>query len=407
MTLVARPRTLTLAAAVAAMAIVCPARAEREIGHGPALPADQVPAELMQIGIDEHLGETVPSDVSLVDEAGRAVVLGDFIKTGRPVVVNFVYHTCPTLCSFVQNGFAASLREVPWSIGDKFDVLTISIDPRDTPQIAAEKKAKWVGGYGRDAAQTGKGWHFLTGQEAELKRLTQAFGFRYAFDAKQGQYAHSAALFVLTPNGKISRYLYGIEFPKNDVRLALAEAAEGKTISTVDHLLLYCYQYDPNARSYVLVAMRVMRLGALATMLGLAAFLGVFWARERKKAKLQPPTPPATKLSDPESPTPALGPHDARNLLAPRSEVDRRPRGRRALHVHGVGLARPLRAHHGRGGVLAAQAPPAPRRRREAVEADDPLDRPRGVLVGRSAAGLHRSLPLGRRELHEHARRAG
>lgn len=359
MTSLSRTRTLTFAAALAVSAIVCPARAEREVGNGPGLPADVMPKELQEIGIDEHLGDTVPTDVKLVDETGNAVVIGDFVQHGRPVVVNFVYHTCPTLCSFVQNGFAASLKEVPWSIGDKFDVLTISIDPRDTPQIASDKKAKWVAGYGRDAAQTNKGWHFLTGNEAELKRLTKAFGFRYSFDAKQGQYGHSAALFVLTPSGKISRYLYGIEFPKNDVRLALAEAAEGKMISTVDHLLLYCYQYDPNARSYVLVAMRVMRLGALATVLGLGAFLGVFWARERKK--LKPVPPPATKLSDPESPTPALGSHDARNLLAPRSKVDRRTRRRHALHVHAVGLARPLRPHHGRGRVLAAQAPPQAR----------------------------------------------
>ncbi len=361
MTVAARSRILTLAAALAVTASVCPARADRDFGSAPALPADQLPPELTQIGIDEHLGDKVPSDVELVDEAGRPTRIGDYLRSGKPVVVNFVYHTCPTLCTFVQSGFAASLREVPWSIGREFEVLTISIDPRDTPQIAADKKEKWIAGYGRDPAVTRAGWHFLTGQDPELRRLTKAFGFRYAFDAKQGQYAHSAALFVLTPTGKISRYLYGIEFPKNDVRLALAEAAEGKMVSTVDHLLLYCYQYDPNARSYVLVAMRVMRLGAFATVLGLGAFLGVFWARERKKAKKLPPSPPASKLSDPESPTPALGPHDdARNLLAPRSKVDRRARGRRALYVHVVGVARPLRAHHGRGRVLAVQAPAPP-----------------------------------------------
>jgi protein SCO1/2 len=258
------------------------ARADH-LREGGGLPADTVPPELADVGVTEHLGEQLPKDVTLRDETGKTVTIADLVRD-RPVVVSFVYHSCPTLCTFVQSGFAASVKDVPWSIGKDYDVLTISIDPRDTTAIANEKKERFVKGYGRDEATTAKGWHFLTGDEPQVKRLARALGFSYHFDARQSQFAHSAAIFVVTPTGKIARYLYGIDFPPKDLRLALAEAAEGRSISTVDHLLLYCYQYDPNARGYVVVAQRVMRIGAAISVVLLGSFLGLMWRRERKRA---------------------------------------------------------------------------------------------------------------------------
>jgi protein SCO1 len=256
------------------------------------VPPDYVPPELADVGVKEHLGDAVPLDVTLRDEQGNDVALGKYFTSGKPVALNFVYHTCPTLCSMVQSGFSASLREVPWNIGERYEVLTISIDPRDTPQIAADKKALWVKGYGRSPEQTAAGWHFLTGDERQVKKLAESVGFIYHYDPRQKQYAHSAAVFVLTPTGKIARYLYGIEFPAKDMRLALTEASEGRFVTTLDHILLYCYQYDPNARGYVLAAWRVMRLGAALTIAALGSFLGIMWLRERRKRASSAPVAP-------------------------------------------------------------------------------------------------------------------
>lgn len=250
---------------------------------GSGLPADHLPREFQNVGIDEKLGAQIPLDVRLRDEQGNPVKLRAFFAGDKPVVLQFVYHTCPTLCTFVQSGFSSSLNELGLSIGKDFRVLTVSIDPRDTPAIASEKKARWVGAYGRDRALTEANWRFLTGDATEISKLTNAVGFRYAFDAKDNQYAHSAALMVLTPTGQVARYLYGIEYPSKDLRFALAEATQGRLVPTLDHLMLYCYRYDPNSRSYVLVAWRLMRVCAAATVVLLGGFLALLWWRERKK----------------------------------------------------------------------------------------------------------------------------
>lgn len=293
------PRPLVSLFTASLLALTCHAGVARADHGGPGrgmatglvgteeVPSDYVLPELADVGVTEHLGEQVPMEILLRDEQGQDVPLQQFFRTGKPVALNFVYHSCPTLCSMVQSGFTASLKEVPWNVGEQYEVLTISIDPKDTPQIAAEKKAQWVGTYGRSSEKTAAGWHFLTGDERQVKRLAQAVGFTYHYDPRQRQYAHSAAVFVLTPTGKIARYLYGIEFPGKDMRLALTEAAEGRFVSTIDHLLLYCYQYDPNARGYVLVAWRVMRLGGAVTLLLVGALLGVLWQRERRKRSVE------------------------------------------------------------------------------------------------------------------------
>ncbi|MDW8251424.1 MAG: SCO family protein [Myxococcales bacterium] len=277
---------------LAGVLITLPVRAQ---GSMPAMPSDYMPPEFQQVGIKEHLGERLPLELVLRDERGTEVKLGDFFRQGRPVVLNFVYHTCPMLCGMVLSGFTASAREHSWTIGKDYEVVSISIDPKDTPQLASEKKAHWVKIYGRDETTTAAGWHFLTGDALAIKRVTEAVGFSYYYDSRQQQYAHAAAMFLATPDGRLARYLYGIEFPAKDFRFGLAEAAEGRAGSTLDHLLLYCYQYDPTSRSYVLVAWKVMRLGALATVLVLASMLGALWVRERRRST--PPGGSASKAS--------------------------------------------------------------------------------------------------------------
>jgi protein SCO1 len=286
-------RSLLLSSSIALAIVPGEVRADQADAPLVALPDDYVPPELRNVEIKEHLGDTLPLDVRLRDESGADVELRQYFSGKRPVVINFVYHSCPTLCSFVQSGFAGGIKHVPWDVGTDYEILTVSIDPRDTLEIIREKKEKWVSGYGRDRMATNRGWHFLSGNPEEVKRLASAVGFSYAYDARDQQYAHPAGLFVITPAGKISRYLYGIEFQPKDLRLALTEASEGRAASTVDHLLLYCYRYDPNARSYTLVAWRVMRVGAAATMTFLAVLLGTLWLRERTKK-----TPPSRPSSD-------------------------------------------------------------------------------------------------------------
>lgn len=289
-------RARSLLAGVFLAGVVGSSSAYADDGGGVAVPSDHIPYEFQQVSIKEHLGERLPLELVLRDEAGAEVKLGDLFKTGRPVALNFVYHTCPMLCGMVLSGFTASAREHTWSIGKDYDVISISIDPKDTPQLASEKKAHWVKTYGRDDAMTAKGWHFLTADALTIKRVTESVGFSYYFDVRQQQYAHAAAMYLATPDGRLARYLYGIEFPAKDFRFGLAEAAEGRAGSAIDHLLLYCYQYDPNSRGYVLVAWKVMRLGALATVLALGSMLGVLWARERRRRPLPeegaPPAPP-------------------------------------------------------------------------------------------------------------------
>lgn len=265
---------------------------------------DEMPEEFKNVDIKEHLGDRLPLELVLHDETGAEVKLGDYFKSGRPVALNFVYHSCPMLCSMVLTGFTASARDVPGSIGRDFDVLSISFDPKDTPEVARDKKAHWVKTYGRDAATTAAGWHFLTADALTIKRLTDAAGFSFYYDARQKQYAHGAALFLLTPDGRLARYLYGIEFPPKDFRFGLAEASQGRGASATDHLLLYCYQYDPNSRGYVLVAWKVMRIGAAASALALGAMLAGLWARERRRSKSNPGDTHASGEHPPLQPNP-------------------------------------------------------------------------------------------------------
>lgn len=240
-----------------------------------------LPAELNGVGVTEHLGAQVPGEAAFVDTQGRNVTLQRYFDGRRPVVLNLVYFRCPMLCGMVLNAVVRALSQTQWTVGNQFQVVTLSIDPRDTPEIAAQKRRRTLEAYGRPGADNG--WNFLTGTTAEVNRVANAVGFRYRYDARQGQYAHAAVTFLLTPDGRVARYLYGIEYKPVDVRVGLLEASHGRTINTLERLILFCYHYDPAARGYVLFARRVMRLGGVITMAVLGGMLSALWWRERRK----------------------------------------------------------------------------------------------------------------------------
>ncbi len=277
-----RSPLLPLVAAIAlTLAFAVDARAQGW-KEGSQAAANTTPPELTGVTIDEHLGRALPLDARFVDAEGRAVKLGDYFDGKRPTLLVFAYHTCPMLCSLVLDATVRTLNDVAWTVGREFDVVSISIDPHDTPETATRKRAQVVQGYTR-ARGSPAGWHFLVGSEDPIRAVTNAVGFQYNYDARQKQYAHPAAIYLLTPGGKIARYLYGIEYPANDVRLGLLEATEGRSISTTERILLYCYHYDPQGKHYALVAMNVMRVGGAFTLAGLGALLGLMWAREWRK----------------------------------------------------------------------------------------------------------------------------
>jgi protein SCO1/2 len=246
------------------------------------------PRELAAVTVTEHLGARVPFDARFTDHTGRQVTLGQYFTRGRPVVLNLVYHRCPMLCGMVLNAVIRSLKATVWSVGAEYDVVTLSIDPRDTLETAAAKRARVLEAYGRPSAE--RGWHFLIGPAAESRRVADAVGFGYSFDRQTDQFAHPAVTMLLTPDGRVARYLYGIDYPPTDVRVGLLEASEGRQVTTVERLIMYCYHYDPQGHRYALVAMNVMKLGGVATIVGLAGFFSVMRARERRRADARPVT---------------------------------------------------------------------------------------------------------------------
>lgn len=248
----------------------------------PGTPSTSVPDLLEKVGIDQKLNAQVPLDLSFRDEAGRAVKLGDYFGR-RPVVLTLVYYECPMLCTQVLNGAVGAFKTLSFTAGDEFDVLTVSFNPKDTPALAAQKKTTYIAKYGRPAAAAG--WHFLTGDQAAIDALAQSVGFRYVYDEAAQQYVHASALMVLTPQGRLSKYFYGIEYPPRDLRLGLVEASDGKIGNPVDQVLLYCYHYDPSAGKYSMVVMNVLRAGGIGTILIVGGFIAVMLARDRRKPK--------------------------------------------------------------------------------------------------------------------------
>ena len=210
-------------------------------------PATMRPPGLKDVGIEQNLNKQIPADLAFRDETGKTVRLGDYFGK-KPVILSLVYYRCPMLCSEVLNGLESALRVLKFDVGNEFDVLTVSFDPKDTPEVAAVKKAEYLKRYNRPGAANG--WHFLTGQQPAIDALTKAAGFQYQYDPKTGQFAHATAIMVLTPEGKIAQYYYGVEYAPKDLRLGLIQASNHKIGTVVDEVLLYCYHYDPNTGKY-------------------------------------------------------------------------------------------------------------------------------------------------------------
>lgn len=247
--------------------------------------ADQVPDALEEVGVVEHLDAKLPLEATFFDEDGERVTLGSFFDGERPVILTLNYYRCPMLCGLMLNGVVDGFEAMDWTPGVEFDVVTISINPLETPALAREKKQNYLKRLGRPEAAGG--WHFLTGYEPQIDRVAEAVGFSYAYDPETGEYAHAAAIFVATPDGRVARYLYGIEYPARTLKFALLEASEGSIGSTLDQLILYCYHYDPSSRRYSPVAMNIMRLGGVATATVLGIVLGAFWFREWRRRRTQ------------------------------------------------------------------------------------------------------------------------
>ncbi len=285
---------LVVAALTAALLVVFARRAHAQIAG--------MPPEMAHAGVTEHLDGQLPLGTMFRDHAGRPVKLGDLFDGKKPVVLTFAYHTCPVVCSMILNQEAQGLRGVDWTLGKDYRAVTISIDPNESLEKTAAKRTSILHEYARAGVGDDAGWTFLVGDQAAIDAVSQAAGFEAQYDADQKQWAHPSVVMIVKPDGRMARYLYGLEFPANDLRLGILEAAEYRTISTVEKIILYCYHYDPKGGKYVLVARRVMQVGGSLVALVVFGFLGVFWAaelrnhRKKKKAGSDPAEPPPTDL---------------------------------------------------------------------------------------------------------------
>jgi protein SCO1/2 len=241
-----------------------------------------LPPILRQVAFDQRLNEQVPLDLQFRDEAGQAVKLADYFSS-KPVILVLAYYRCPMLCTEVLNGLVRALLDVPFVMGRDYEVVTVSFDPRETPEMAAAKKRTYLDRFGRPGAEAG--WHFLTGDETAIARLTEAVGFRYTYDPSNDQFAHASGIMVVTPQGKLSRYFFDINYSPRDLRLGLVEASANKIGSPVDQVLLFCFHYDPAQGKYGAAVMNFVRLGGAVTLLGVGVLIGGLWRQERRKKK--------------------------------------------------------------------------------------------------------------------------
>src|SRR5262245_56581357 len=248
-----------------------------------AQPAGVRPPVLKDVGIDQLLNNQVPLDLEFRDENGRSVKLAEYFKD-KPVVLSLVYYDCPQLCTQVLTGLLGTLKTLPMAPGKEFINLTVSFDPRETPELAAAKKAEYVRRLGKPSADAG--WHFLTGQEPAIQALLKSVGFRIVWDPVTKQYAHASGIMVLTPQGKVSRYFYGIEYAPRDLRFGVMDASGGKIGSLADQIIFYCYMYDPERGTYGLVVMRLLRIFAGMTLTTLVT-LFIYLKRKEKQKEAQ------------------------------------------------------------------------------------------------------------------------
>lgn len=250
--------------------------------HGTSHAQNQNRKLAEDIGIDQRLGESLPLDLKFTNEKGQLVRLGDYFDS-RPVIINLVYFRCPMLCTQVMNGVLKSTNAMSLDMGEDYTVLSISIDPRETSEMAAEKKKTYVKSYRRKGAE--QGWHFLTGDEASIKALSSAVGFRYRYDEASDQYLHASGIAIATPQGRLSRYMYGIDYPPRDLRLALVESSDNRIGSPVDQVLLLCFHYDPKTGTYGFVIDGALKIAGTATLLLLATYLVRMYFLERRRSR--------------------------------------------------------------------------------------------------------------------------
>src|ERR1700694_2000472 len=272
------------------MISVAPVLVSAQGARGPMMggvlspPASQRPPGLQFVGIEQHLNAEVPADLEFRDELGNPVKLADYFGHGRPVILNLRHYQCPMLCSEILQGLVGSMKALTFNLGKDFDVVTVSFDPRETTEMAAAKKRDIMKRYGR--ANSDQGWHFLTGKADQIEALTKAVGFQFQFDPKTEQYAHAAAIVMLTPDHHVSGYFYGVEFPPKDLRLGLVQASQNRIGNIGDQVLLYCYHYDPRTGKYGAVISNILKLAGLATMLILGTFMFVMFRADRRSARL-------------------------------------------------------------------------------------------------------------------------
>jgi protein SCO1/2 len=251
-------------------------------GQPPGTSSELVPDILEKVGIDQKLDAQVPLDAVFRDETGQQVKLGDYFGK-RPVVLSLVYYECPMLCTQVLNGAVAAFKVLNFTVGDEYEVVTLSFNPKETPAMAAAKKSTYLAKYGRPKGA--RGWHFLTGEQPAIDAVASSVGFRYVFDTASQQYVHASALMVITPQGRVSKYFYGIDYPPKDLRLGLIEASGGKIGSPVDQVLLYCFHYDPHSGKYSMVVMNVLRLAGGLTVALIVGAIVMMWSLDRRKSK--------------------------------------------------------------------------------------------------------------------------
>jgi protein SCO1/2 len=240
--------------------------------------------ELKAINVQEHLGAQIDTSLTFTDEEGNRVTLADYFRDGRPVMLTLAYYNCPMLCTLVLNAVSDGIDQLPWQPGQEYQVITVSINPLETPELAAQKKQNYLSAMEKKINPDG--WHFLVGEQEAISRLAEQVGFVYYYDEEKEQYAHPAVTYLLTPEGVISRYLYGLDYTGLNLKLALLEAGQGKLGNTIDQLLLYCYHYDPDEKGYVVFAGNIMRLGGVMTIFLLGGMLLILWRREAQRNKI-------------------------------------------------------------------------------------------------------------------------
>ena len=278
----------SILASLAASAVTATLCAQVSVGGGyvPAAPSTDAIPELEGVTIIDKLDSQLPLTATFRDEHGKAVMLRDVLPKDRPAILQIGYMKCPMLCSLVMNALVRGIQDMDWTVGQQYDIIALSVNPKEGPALAEGKKAGYVAEYGRP--QSAAGWHFLTGEESSIRSVTDAVGFEYRMQAN-GEYSHAAGIFILTPDGRLSRVLYGVKYDSANVRMALLEASQGKVGTTLDRIILWCHIYDAQAGGYVVMAMRVMQLGGVLTLLVLGGGLGWFWWREAQARRLAPP----------------------------------------------------------------------------------------------------------------------